>query len=320
VLRALGADGQPAPPENQGFLRRDALLAIIMVTDEDDCSARAGEKLYDTSANMYLSSPLGPPANFRCNEFGHVCNGVRPPRQAPNGSTGDTVTLENCASSECDGALTPVGEFVARIRALKVSPASEIVMAAIAGPPAPYQVHWTDATTPDTSCGQSACPWPEISHSCTSSDGSFADPGVRVAQAVAAFGANGFASSICDPSFAAALQHAAARIGALLAAGGGTGGVPGSIPTCAAPGGAGGAPGGAGGGVDGGRGGAGGTTGAAATTGADAPGDDGNHPLPGRDGCGCQTGGPALRGGSVAGAVIALLARRRRRGSVGPGL
>ena len=37
-------------------------------------------------------------------------------------------------SSECDGALTPVAEFVARVKALKASPASEIVMAAFAGP------------------------------------------------------------------------------------------------------------------------------------------------------------------------------------------
>ena len=42
VLRALGADGKAAPAENQGFLRRDALLAIIMLTNEDDCSARPG--------------------------------------------------------------------------------------------------------------------------------------------------------------------------------------------------------------------------------------------------------------------------------------
>ena len=42
MLRALGADGMPAPPENQGFLRADALLAIVMLTNEDDCSARRG--------------------------------------------------------------------------------------------------------------------------------------------------------------------------------------------------------------------------------------------------------------------------------------
>ena len=39
ITRALGADGRAAPAENQGFLRPDAYLAIVMITNEDDCSA-----------------------------------------------------------------------------------------------------------------------------------------------------------------------------------------------------------------------------------------------------------------------------------------
>ena len=39
ITRALGADGSPAPAENQGFLRPEAFLFIVIVTDEDDCSA-----------------------------------------------------------------------------------------------------------------------------------------------------------------------------------------------------------------------------------------------------------------------------------------
>src|SRR5262245_23752748 len=142
ILRALGADGHAAPAENQGFLRSDALLAIVMITNEDDCSERAGNLLFDTGSNITVASTLGPPANFRCNEFGHVCDGVRPIRQAPNQDVAAMVTLQNCTSSECDGALTPVGEFVARIKALKASPSSEILMAAIAGPTTPYAVTW----------------------------------------------------------------------------------------------------------------------------------------------------------------------------------
>src|SRR4051794_25791080 len=82
VARALGADGRPAPAENQGFLRSDALLAIVMVTNEDDCSERPGVPIFDTGFNTNLASQVGPPANYRCNEWGHVCNGVKPPRQA----------------------------------------------------------------------------------------------------------------------------------------------------------------------------------------------------------------------------------------------
>ena len=267
VLRALGADGKPAPAENQGFLRSDALLAIVLVTNEDDCSARPDVMLYDATANITIGSQLGPPSNYRCNEFGHVCNGAKPPREAPNQDVNAQVPLQNCTSSECDGALTPVAEFVARIKALKASPSSEILLAAITGPTTPYTVTWKSPSTMDTSCGAASCPWPQIAHSCTATDGSFADPAVRIAQAVTAFGANGFVSSICDASFATPLQQVANRIGTLLAAGGGTGGGPGTIPTCPPSTGGVGNRGGTGG--AGGRGGssAGGTTGAGGSAG-----------------------------------------------------
>jgi hypothetical protein len=329
ILRALGADGQNAPAENQGFLRSDALLAIVMITNEDDCSARPDVMLYDTGSNITIASQLGPPANFRCNEFGHVCDGVKPLRQAPNQDVAAMVSLQNCTSSECDGALTPVGEFVARIKALKASPSSEILMAAIAGPTTPYTVTWKSPSTMDTSCGAASCPWPVIAHSCTAADGRFADPSVRIAQAVNAFGTNGFLSSICDANFGPALQAVANRIGGLLAAGGGTGGSSGTIPTCAPLGGAGGRGGFFGNDTGGTTGGGGtmasaGTTGSAGrgagasggATGTDA-GVDGGHPKSG--GGWCQVGGAG--GGSagvwVAGLIMALAARRgpRRRGA-----
>ena len=61
-------------------------------------------------------------ANFRCNEFGHLCNGVKPPRLAPTGSVNDVVTLDGCVSAEGAGMLTPVATLVAQIRSLKPIP------------------------------------------------------------------------------------------------------------------------------------------------------------------------------------------------------
>jgi hypothetical protein len=301
VLRALGADGAPAPAESQGFLRRDALLAIIMLTNEDDCSARPGVMLFDTGSNTNLASQLGPPANFRCNEFGHVCNGMPLPRKAPGGDVTATVPLQNCVASECGGAVTPVAEFVARIKALKAAPASEIVMAAITGPVTPYVVGWKNPSTNDTG------PWPVIAHSCTAADGSFGDPGVRIAQAVSAFGANGLLSSLCEASFGPALQQIAQRIGTVLAAGGGTGGGPPPIPVCPADGGSADGAGGADGAA--GSGGSGGAGGAGNTQGGDAAVVTVGHKVD----AGCQTGGGAVNGWWLAGLIMAVLARRGGR-------
>jgi hypothetical protein len=194
ITRALGADGlgQP-PPENQGFLRADAYLAIVMLTNEDDCSVPGQSSLFSTG-DMTLASQLGPVQGFRCNEFGHLCSGAAPSRLAPNGQVTDTVHYSNCVSAEGSGLLKTIAETAAQIKSLKPDPASQIVVAAITGPTTPYTVHWKNPSTTDTG------PWPEITHSCVAPDTSFADPSVRVNQLVQAFGDKGLTLSICDQS------------------------------------------------------------------------------------------------------------------------
>ena len=217
ITRALGADGRAAPAENQGFLRDDAYLGIVLITNEDDCSAVPGSDLFDEVSNGTLTSELGPPSSFRCNEFGHVCDGAPPVRLAPNNSTSDTVTYQSCVSAEQSRRLKTVAETAAQIKALKPDPANQIAFAAIAAPAAPYQVHWK--TPPIAS---ETGPWPEISHSCTATDGSFGDPSVRVTELVRQFGAHGLAASICDSEFASALQLIGQQMVALIDGGPGT--------------------------------------------------------------------------------------------------
>ena len=140
IARALGADGQAPPSENQGFLRPDAYLAIVMITNEDDCSASPGFPLYDQS-NTTIDSSLGPPIGFRCNEYGHICDGVHPDRHAPNDDVNATRTYDSCVSAE-DGALLRVADIAAGIKKLKTDPDNQIVFAAISGFATPYTVHW----------------------------------------------------------------------------------------------------------------------------------------------------------------------------------
>jgi hypothetical protein len=205
ITRALGADGFAAPAENAGFLRPDAFLVIVMITNEDDCSASPNVPLYDTSANTSIASQLGPPANFRCNEFGHICNGLPPNRNAPGNDVNATVAYSDCTSNDTDGYLLSVRDTVNRIRALKADD-GQVMVAAITGPRAPYVVNWRTPSTADSSCGAASCPWPMIAHSCSANDGSFADPAVRIGEMVDRFGANGRMLSICDGEFGRALE------------------------------------------------------------------------------------------------------------------
>jgi hypothetical protein len=209
AARALGADGQPAPTQNAGFLREDAELAIVLLTNQDDCSIPDGSDLFsDTSSKV--SDPLGPLSQYRCNEFGHLCGGLVPPRMSPDPSDLSTVVaLDGCVSNEA-GRLTAVGSFVAGIEALKPLPGA-IVVAAITGPTTPYNVTWSAPPA-----GADTQPWPSIESSCVAmgGDGTFGQPSVRTAQFVEAFGADGVLGSICDASYANSVTSIAGRIGA----------------------------------------------------------------------------------------------------------
>jgi hypothetical protein len=203
VARALGADGAPAPTENAGFLRPNARLAIVVVTDEDDCSVPPDSTLFASGpGHQYVSDPEGPLTSYRCNEFGHLCNGAAPPRtMAAQFATGA------CVPAEEQGRLVPVHTLVQGIKQLKADP-SKILVSVIAGPPEPYAVELTPPLL-----AEDPSMWPEVDHSCMEASGGYADPGVRLAAFAKAFGANGLYQTICAPSFAPALQAIAAQIG-----------------------------------------------------------------------------------------------------------
>ncbi len=204
VLRALGADGQGAPVENTGFLRANALLAIVLVTNEDDCSAPVGSTVF-TETSKYVSDPLGPLTSYRCNYVGHQCDGHKLPRDAAGGP------YQTCVSAE-DDVLLNVADVVTALKGLKPDP-NQVFVSAITGPPTPYSV--TDDNIPNND--DPVRFWPKVGHSCSQPDGTYADPSVRISQALQAFGTNGVFNSICADSFTPALQNIAGQIGKRVA-------------------------------------------------------------------------------------------------------
>jgi hypothetical protein len=239
IARALGADGQEAPSANANFLRPDAALAIVILSNEDDCSATPPTQLYSLNGGMQnLSNPLGPISNYRCNQFGHLCvdpaSGsdafemppLKPPADAQQSASGmPALTLTDCKDNDTSsGMLTPVSQFVAGIRALKVDPDNQIMVAAIIGPPTAYTVTWWPAMG-----GQNTQPgelWPLLEHSCggaggylapngqISTDGSFGDPGVRLAQFASAFPNNAI-GSVCDANYLPTMSVIASKVSQL---------------------------------------------------------------------------------------------------------
>ncbi len=58
-------------PENAGFLRDDALLAVVFLADKDECSLPPDSDLFDPSADGVAK--YGLLSSFRCVQFGTSC-------------------------------------------------------------------------------------------------------------------------------------------------------------------------------------------------------------------------------------------------------
>ncbi|MFL5308031.1 MAG: hypothetical protein ACJ8F1_22640 [Polyangia bacterium] len=233
IDRALGANGAPPPDSNAGFLRADAYLGIVILTDEDDCSAPANTTLYSLNGGpQSITNPLGPVAKYRCNQFGHVCKDpsgapVMPPLNPSSAAgTPPMLNLTDCTSNDTDSALlTPVSTFVRDIKGLKTDPDNQIFVAAITAPPDPYTVEWVPPSA-GTPAGEL---WPQVMLSCGArggddtspmatqftTDGTSGRPGVRISQFALAF-PNSIVGSVCDPSYGSAMTAIATKLGGLI--------------------------------------------------------------------------------------------------------
>ena len=140
MTRALGADGQPPPAENQGFLRDDAYLGIIFITNEDDCSAR--RSAFDCRRpTPSLDVAARATGSFRCNEFGHICDGgASPSRLAPNNAGDRHGQLPELRVGRRQRRAEDRRRHGGAYQGAQARSAARSWSAAITGPEGPYQV------------------------------------------------------------------------------------------------------------------------------------------------------------------------------------
>ena len=187
-----------ATPENAGFLRENAFLAVVLITDEDDCSGEPSSDLY---ADQSFEGQQG---SLRCNITGHLCDGAPPPANEFQ------TTLEKCVANP-GGRLIPIPQFTRFLLDLKPNFPQRVIVSAITGLPdketgTPYQ--FRKSTRGGT--GELL----DIEPVCTGGPMETAAPSLRVSEFVKSFGANGTLDSICKDDFSPALK----RIGELIAA------------------------------------------------------------------------------------------------------
>ena len=139
--------------QNAGFLRDDAFLAVIIISDEDDCSAEQ-VSMFDSDPSLdNVNSNLGPLTSFRCFEFGVECTPDAPRTAGPR---------QDCATRLNSQYMYNIDEYANFLKTLKEDP-GQIIVAGIIGNPSPVTVGTKDNE-------------PTLDASCTSASGD-ADPG-----------------------------------------------------------------------------------------------------------------------------------------------
>jgi hypothetical protein len=178
----------PSNLTNTGFIRPEAYLAVIILADEDDCSARDNAIFNPARELDNINSPLGVFASFRCTEFGVTCDGLPSiPRAAGSYTT---------CHPRSDSYLHGVDEYVQFLFQLKGDP-NLVAVAGIVGNPTPFNVIINSKAAP------------ELGHSCSSTNLGVADPAVRLKAFFDGFGLNSRTTSICQDNLATAIEDIA---------------------------------------------------------------------------------------------------------------
>ncbi len=214
--------------ENAGFLRDDALLTVVFVTNEDDGSAAPTAKFYEQVADPAGTTMYGQYTTYRQTRFAVDCGGMPIPYGMPLGP------LMGCAAAPNPMMDVGTAYDISRYQSFFNLPAAQggvkldpqdVILVGIDGPASPFQTVLVDPSMGNTP--YHLCPSPMLSascnealqHSCENSvqPGFFADPAVRL-NAVINSAANATIASICGddltktPDFSNAMTRVAELI------------------------------------------------------------------------------------------------------------
>ncbi len=191
VEAPLGAlDRALAPGRNPGFVRAGSTLAVVLVTNEDDCT------FTDPAFLDPANTALGPLGRFRCFEAGVRCEPDQPRRFG---------THVGCHAREDSPYLPSVAGFVERLRARRPEP-GRLVAAAIHGSVDAARTAEVVPDDPDAAR-------PALAPSCSGQTG-WGLPAFRLADFIDALG--GTTGTVCDADQTATMTALGARIGATL--------------------------------------------------------------------------------------------------------
>lgn len=206
AFMALDPEGENADQAKR-FLRDDAYLLIVIIGDEDDCSAPEYERTAGKFENRVTAEDYGRCTCLR-DEDGCLNTGECDPSKC--------LTNGKFDASKCP--LYSTARFVNQLRSLKADPA-QVVFATITGSAIPGSVTTPSADVPliekrffDCKCDEREPFTAPVTYACLGDNGQ-ADLGIRMARVAQAFGAQyGQLANICQGDIAPILESIALKI------------------------------------------------------------------------------------------------------------
>ena len=227
--------------QQRAMLRPNAPLALVFITDEDDCSAAPNDGMFGDKQELH-----GESASLRCATRAHKCGGVNldisPPGYPTTAAFSAPFSICAARTDDCPDAtdtsrptqcspLRSVKRMADEIKVLKAHPDEQIVVAGIFGWPlsdgdmatATYKI----APVPNPNTVDTAHPtvfdlWPicyDPGHKPASSTdfdpaaaGWGAAPGLRLSAFLDEFGDNGLKFSICQADFSNTMSQIGAKL------------------------------------------------------------------------------------------------------------
>jgi hypothetical protein len=186
---------------NNGFIRAAARLAIIVLSDEDDCSMAHSTLISSDTATF------GPLQSFRCTRFGVTCD--------VNGKSSDEMNVVGtkavCHSNESATYMADLGRYKALLGGLKPDPRN-VLFGAIVSSASSMEVELR--TPPGGGNAINA-----LAHSCSyigaSGQPEVADPAIRLVQ-LANEVPRGAVVSVCNQNLQPALLEMGQQINVML--------------------------------------------------------------------------------------------------------
>ncbi|MBA3544897.1 MAG: VWA domain-containing protein [Nannocystis sp.] len=156
MYKALAKASDVGSPANYGFLREAAVLSIVILTDEADCSYQQAQKDVFIGNKVFWNSPDDvQPTSALCWRAGVECTGDSPYSECHAANWGIDNFDPKVGVADADAVLKPVSEYVGFVKTIEagkqnIDASQRVLVSMIAGVPVGYDTRATELTYADS--------------------------------------------------------------------------------------------------------------------------------------------------------------------------